>query len=200
VKYERNQEFDRMQSGSGWDDVRTANELAIHKSVVWKYRKRETEPSLKVLRLFSGLTGIPLTLPGEEPVRFHDGPRWLEEWESDAILTLRRIEPKQRRKVIEALRSIMEALGPRPRYSVPRKQRVSQSDGSDMMLGAAELVRHFAGDLMGDAAEPPPAGGGVGQRDPASPDRPPQKQPVAPRRKPDPAGKPRGPSSSDVPS
>lgn len=157
MKFERNHEFARLQSSAGWDDSRTANELAIHKSVVWKYRKLETEPSLTVLRLFSGVTGIPLTLAGEEPVRFHDGPRWLEEWESDVLVTLRRIEPRARRRVIDALREIVEAMGPAPRYSVSRKRSAVDQRQDDLPTADA-VVKTLGADLADGAAAPMPSG------------------------------------------
>lgn len=166
MKYPMNDEFTRLQNGAGWDDVRAANKLALHKTVIWKYRRNKAVPSRTVLRLLSGLTGIPFTIPGEEPVRFHDGPRWLEEWESDVITTLRRVEPKARKRVIAAIREMVDAMGPPARYVRPRK---SPRGKSLNLPSAADLVRHFASDIIESGGERSPAAATGEQPEPPSP-------------------------------
>lgn len=104
-------EFDRLLDRSGWTNARAARELGLTPSVVTQYRKRRTAPSLTVLRLFAEILGERLLLPGEsgQHSALRDGPRWLEEWEADALHALRRFEPHRRREVIRAIGTILEA-------------------------------------------------------------------------------------------
>jgi hypothetical protein len=106
------EEFVRLLTASGWNKARAARELALEPSVVTRYCYGTTKPSLTVLRLFAGLVGEPLRLPGEgeAAMDYRRGQRYLERWESDILATLRRLEPQQRGEVVAALRQIIEVI------------------------------------------------------------------------------------------
>ena len=106
-----NFEFRRLVTGAGWHQARAARELGLTTGTVSRYWSGEAKPSVPVLRLLSQLVGEPFIDQEVEyrPSALRDGPRWLEDWEVDVITDLRRLSPEPRRKVIRALRDLLEA-------------------------------------------------------------------------------------------
>ena len=160
-------EFLRLKESAGWDNARAAQELALHPTVIWKYITGKTVPSLTVLRLLSGLTGQPMILVGESSPRFHDGPRWLEDWESDVITTLRRIEPEARKRVIRAITEMIDAIargGPsyiRRAAQKPKSPLPTPAPVPDPIPSAEMLARELAGDIIDAASARRSAAGGA---------------------------------------
>lgn len=165
-------EFARLKQGAGWDNARAARELGMHSTVIWKYMTGKTPPSLTVLRLLAGLTSQPLLLEGEGRIKFHDGPRWLEEWESDVVTVLRRLEPGARKRVISAVREIIEATAAPIRYHAPKPaqpetkdpipsaQQIVEVMSRDLISPQSPALARSAGDGAQDGAPPPPSEAG----------------------------------------
>lgn len=112
-------EFARLWQASRWKRrAHAARQLGVSPSTIGRYLDCSIEPSLPVLRLFADLLGERLNLTGESPRarRLSDGPRWLEEWESDVVQSLRRLPPPARQQVIRGLTEILEAVSPSVRY------------------------------------------------------------------------------------
>lgn len=181
-----NAEFLRLHVASGWHQARTARELALDPSTVSRYLQDAAVPSLTVLRLFAGLIGERVLLPGEmegaSPLR--DGPRWLEDWESDLVAVLRRVDPAARPRVVGALRDIVEALGasaryprPRPADPLPSTERILDAAARDLSAGATAPPHGGSDDP--DAAPAPPSGPASGSLPPSTSRTP---RSVAPRR------------------
>ena len=127
---DENDEFVRLLANSGWKQARAAKELGLRTSTVSRYVSGQTKPSIQVLRLFAGILSEKLLLPGEPTPSFSDGPRWLEDWEADALAVLRRVEPKRRRRAISAIKELLEAfaghgsIAPRPIDPVTDSERI----------------------------------------------------------------------------
>lgn len=70
-----------------------------------------------MLRLFSLLSGFPLTLPGEDRISINDRARHLTPWEEEIGAVLRPVDAGTRKLLIQALRALVEAAwkkrGPR---------------------------------------------------------------------------------------
>lgn len=146
-------EFARLKQGAGWDNARAARELGLHPTVIWKYMTGKTHPSLTVLRLLAGLTSQPLLLDGEPTMKFHDGPRWLEDWESDVVAVLRRLEPAARKRVISAVREIIEATAAPIRYQPPKPA------SADPIPSPQQIAEAMSRDLISPPAPGPAKSG-----------------------------------------
>lgn len=112
----RTVEFERLLAASRWKQIQAAKELGVTPSIISRYRKGDVVPSVTILRLFAALIGERLLLPGEsqQRVEWDRGARWLEPWESEAAAIFRKIEPTRRARVINAVREIVDAIGPFP--------------------------------------------------------------------------------------
>lgn len=113
---EHNEEFLRLLRVSRWHQARAARELGLNTSTVSRYRSGETTPSIQVLRLFAGLIAEPLVIGGVSSQQLSDGPRWLEDWESELIHQVRRIPPENRKRVVNAFREILDSTSPTTTY------------------------------------------------------------------------------------
>lgn len=107
---ETNQEFIRLLSGSGWNQSRAAKELHLDTGTISRYVNGETKPSLTVLKLFSELIGEPVRLKSmaHQPSDREDS-RQLEQWELEVLQNLRAIPAVHRRKMTEAINSMLDS-------------------------------------------------------------------------------------------
>lgn len=160
--HETNAEFCRLLTNSGWHQARAARALRLTTGTVSRYVSGEIRPSLTVLRLFSQLLGERLLIPGEQdpdPHALRDGPRWMEEWEVDALAVFRRLSPEARRDAVRAFRALADALA-------SRHMGAPLPDPIDSALSGLRSPEPHAGD---DA--PPPAPRPVSYRAQPSPER-----------------------------
>lgn len=159
---QKSAEFKRLYIASGWKQIRVAKELDLNPSSVSLAISGKYEPSLSILRLFAGLIGERVLLPGEDADRsfIRDGPRWLEDWEEAIILALRRIDPKVRKRVVTCLEEIFRALTRPATYSkpkpVPDTHDIAVAINGDIIAGK-EQPTHDAD--VGPSAEFPPLTG-----------------------------------------
>lgn len=130
---EENDEFLRLLANSGWNQARAARELGTTTATVSRYVTGKIVPSIPVLRLFAERLGETLLLPGSpySATSLGDSPRWLANWESDAIYLLRRLDPEPRAKLIEAVRSMVESMAGRERYRGGRAAAARPASWSD---------------------------------------------------------------------
>lgn len=134
-------EFERLISSAGWSNSRAAEELGLHATVIWKYRKGLTKPSMTVLRLLAGLTGQRLSLPGmdSERIAFNDGPRVLEVWEEEALRQLRRLPSDSRKRVVTSIAEMLDAMiAPVTYRDGSRRQSAPPISGDDVVRAHSE--------------------------------------------------------------
>lgn len=109
---QRNKEFIRLLSGSGWNQARAARELGTTSATISRYVSGEIRPKLTVLRLFAERTGERLDLGDDDstPVSDSTGSRALSEWEREALAVFGRLPFETRMRIIRGLKEIVEAL------------------------------------------------------------------------------------------
>lgn len=144
-------EFQRLMTKTDWTKADAARALGLHPSMVVRYMKpiaEATPPSITVLKLFSRTTGIPLLLPGEQhdPFLNRDVRGALEQWETDAIGVMRRVDPERRRECINAVRALIDAIRPSTVYPEPQAPRSS----SEMIKALAAEIAELAEDSLPD--------------------------------------------------
>lgn len=130
-----------MTSSAGWHQARVARELGITTGTVSRYWSGETIPSVPVLRLLANIVGEPYEEAGGayRPTAMRDGPRWLEDWETSILTDLRRLTPAARRRVIAALREILDAMSQRVSYTASPGRRQAGGDAVVDAVVADEL-------------------------------------------------------------
>ena len=153
-----NDEFSRLLGNVTWSQKETADRLGIHPTVIWKYQHNKAQPSLTVLRLFSLLSGSPLTLPGEDRITLNDKARYLTPWEEEIGAVLRPMDTETRTLLIRAIAALVGALGTR---KVPRRRKGASDHPPDPVPSSDQLVKLFAGDIMAGATATPAAGASV---------------------------------------
>lgn len=151
-----NFEFRRLVTGAGWHQARAARELGLTTGTVSRYWSNEAKPSVPVLRLLSQLLGEPFTDEAAEyrPSAMRDGPRWLEEWEADVITDLRRLAPEPRRRVIRALRELLDAAS-RP---ISYRKGGDRQDRTDTAIVDHQVQTELQRETDHALAHPPPPG------------------------------------------
>ncbi len=151
-------EFQRLHVASGWNQARTARELGLDPSSVSFFLQGKATPRLTVLRLLAGLIGDRVLLPGEaqQASVLRDGPRWLEDWEADVVTVLRRLEPGARKRVISAVREIIEATAAPIKYREPKTEKTATPDP---IPPAQQIVEAMSRDLISpEGPAPGPSG------------------------------------------
>jgi transcriptional regulator with XRE-family HTH domain len=104
---ERNQEFVRLLAESGWSVKECATALGVTGGAISQFRSGHTVPSLTLLRLFSGISGIPLRLAGEpEPLKVEN----LQPWERRALEGLRNLPTGVRTQYIDHISKLAAEL------------------------------------------------------------------------------------------
>lgn len=168
-------EFQRLLNAAGWNMSRAARELAIAPSIVSRYCAGTVKPSLTVLRLFAGLIGEAVHLPGESPgpVEWRRGPRFLERWESDLLAVMRRLDAPRRKPVARGIEMIVDGLVRHPMAKAPPADGLELND--EALAPGAGAAALSALDIPCPAPRPltdPPSGQTVepGGADPVAPD------------------------------
>lgn len=131
---QRNSEFIRLLSSSGWSQARASREIGVTTGAVSRYLSGEITPSLPVLRRFADVLQEPLLLPGESGglAEWRDGGgKYLEEWEADIIASLRRVDRPARMKVISAIRDIIDAVAKPVRYTTHQTKEAPVRDPAE---------------------------------------------------------------------
>lgn len=153
-------EFVRLLNESGWLQARVARELALNPSTVSLCVSGQTVPSLTVLRLFAGLIGQRLLIPGEggESRFMKDGPRYLETWEDEALMALRRLDPAARKRVIDSVTEMIDAIGSSGRRRPPQIRHPEDAITESERIVAEKAAALFASDKSPGAVVRPPGG------------------------------------------
>ncbi len=147
-----NDEFIRLRGCVDWGQKETADRLGLHPTVIWKYENNKAVPSITVLRLFSLLSGFPLTVPGEERMSLNDRARYLTPWEEEVVAVLRPVDAETRKLLIQALRALVEAAF---KKRAPRRGKGASDHPPDPIPSGEQLIRAFAGDIISDAVRKP---------------------------------------------
>lgn len=113
-----NTEFIRLLAKSGWLPAEASRRLAVSPGTISQYRSGEVRPSLTILRLFSCIVREPLILATEDASPVFGSDASLEPAEAELLSLLRRFKPEERRKLLDAMKSILVA---QPMIRSPRK-------------------------------------------------------------------------------
>lgn len=103
-----NVEFRRLLQASGWRQARAAAALGLSTGTVSQYVHDKTVPSLTVLRLLAALIGESVRIRGETPAP-PGQPAIREIWEEELMVTIRKVAPERRRRVVEAVITTLTA-------------------------------------------------------------------------------------------
>lgn len=113
-----NREFERLFEKSGWTMEKAARELGIPVAQVRNILGGGARPDAVVVRSFKLRVGdiAPMPMPMlKESAAAPGASHELEGWERELIGELRQLEPGDRRKAVQGLRTILSMLPKRPR-------------------------------------------------------------------------------------
>lgn len=119
-----NKDFIRLVAKAGWNKSETARRLELTPAVITRYFNGETRPSLTTIKLFKLILGDLSPLPGKEgsskTQALDVGYKTLSPWEEDLLLSIRKLDRGDARKLAIEFRVIADML-PRGKSPAPTK-------------------------------------------------------------------------------
>lgn len=143
--YPTSQEFVNLLRKAGWRQVDAARAMRLTTATVSRYCTGEVEVPPSSLDHLARIIGIRPDAP--EFRAMHEGPVWLEPWQTELLGVFGRLDASARRRVTGADREIIEALIGASQYRRPTGYGQNTPPSHD------DIAHIVGGDIIG-APEP----------------------------------------------